>query len=457
MTQRRGMGTLASTVLLSTLLAGPAGLGAQETAFWLDLVGRNTLAEVLRDVVATPDGGVMGVGTIERDGVEWLWLTKRDADGLGERERLVDHPWLAGTAIVRAADGSFAVAANELFDDDAVVLRFGGPLGVHWSRRLAGGGDGRDELHDLAVTADGGFLAVGWTDSFDAPVWPLAWVVKLDGDGEVEWERILGEGFSGGLELRTVQPVADGGSIAVGDIDQARPWIVRLDAGGRIEWQVAAGDGGNSGGMYDVVPIDGGSGHAAVGIVPSGGGGLEAWVIALDDAGGLLWQRAFEVDGGGNFMEARLARIPAGLLVVADAAPDLAGSKLATLVLTERGELLDAKTYELDLPGFFSLGGVSGTPERGFFVGGGSWDYPVHTEAVLARVPAEGCIPDCLACLPLQVGSREPPEELETTFEPVAAVASQVTDFPVELVEIGFERRRICPLGPPPDGAVSPR
>ena len=97
----------------------------------------------------------------------------------------------------------------------------------------------------MAPSADGGYLLAGETDSSGAGNID-AWVLKLDADGGVVWQRTYGGAGNDGAY--TLQVTADGGCIVGGKVgregsDYHQPWVFKLNADGDIEWQTAYSHG----------------------------------------------------------------------------------------------------------------------------------------------------------------------------------------------------------------------
>ena len=118
-----------------------------------------------------------------------------------------------------------------------------------WQKSL--GGDDTDWLLGAHVTRDGGCVATGFTESNNGYVSGFkgktdVWVVKVDVDGNFEWQRCLGGSFSDvGWD---VKETPEGGYIVVGSSSSVDGdvtgnhgyldyWVVKLSAGGEIEWQ----------------------------------------------------------------------------------------------------------------------------------------------------------------------------------------------------------------------------
>lgn len=137
---------------------------------------------------------------------------------------------------------------------------------MEWQKCL--GGSKYDAAHSIQQTSDGGFIVAGETGSTIGDVSGNHgsgdyWVVKLDGSGNIEWQKCLGGNDYD--VAQSVQQTSDGGFIVAGytssndgnvsgnnsaysdyyDGYYSDYWIVKLDSAGNIEWQKCLG------GSYD--------------------------------------------------------------------------------------------------------------------------------------------------------------------------------------------------------------
>jgi len=122
-----------------------------------------------------------------------------------------------------------------------------------------------------------------------------AWIVKLSGNGAIEWQKALGGSYE---EIaRSIQVTADGGYIVAGsaassngDISGNRgnqdAWLVKLTSTGAIQWQKPLGGGATE--FVNSIERTADGGYVTAGQTNSGNGDVtnnhgqtDAWVIKL--------------------------------------------------------------------------------------------------------------------------------------------------------------------------------
>jgi hypothetical protein len=131
-------------------------------------------------------------------------------------------------------------------------------------------------------TTDGGYIMTGYTDSIGAGLYDLL-LVKTDSEGSTEWSRAFG---GGGRDYgNSVVPTADGGYLAAGytlsyGAGGDDVYLVRADAEGNLEWQTTYGGSASDVGYAVAKTLDGG--YAVAGHTLSFGAGLhDVWLIRL--------------------------------------------------------------------------------------------------------------------------------------------------------------------------------
>lgn len=164
----------------------------------------------------------------------------------------------------------------------------------HWAR--AYGGSESDFFESLQQTMDGGFVFAGITRSFGAG-YNDAWVVKLDGKGRVSWAKRYGGTDSSDSDIaRSIRQTEEGGYIVVGETrsfgaGSIDAWVLKLDGSGNIVWENTYG--GNRGDQADCVreTVDGG--FIVAGSTQSFGTSKEIWVFNLNSNGAIQWQKTY--------------------------------------------------------------------------------------------------------------------------------------------------------------------
>lgn len=185
---------------------------------------------------------------------------------------------------------------------------------IKWQKSF--GGTQLDECHGVAETFDKGFILVGFTESPDGHVSSLhggwdAWVIKLSTTGELEWEKTYGGtgydvGYSivqtkdSGYVFSAMTTSSDGQVTGAHGKDDC--WIVKLDKNGNIEWQKTLGGSQNDVPYFvqqtdDLGFIVSASTISSDGDVSFSRGGLDYWICKLNKNGELEWEKTY---GGSN-------------------------------------------------------------------------------------------------------------------------------------------------------------
>jgi len=158
------------------------------------------------------------------------------------------------------------------------------------------GGAESDYPESVQQTADSDYIVVGQTDSFGAGDTD-AWVLKLDPNGTVVWEKAYGT--TGGDAAQSFMETADGGYIVAGYTDPDGAWVFKLNADGTISWQKVYGDFK----FYSIQQTTDGGYIAAGSTGAFGAGSNDVWIMKLNIDGTIAWQKAY----GGTEEEASLS------------------------------------------------------------------------------------------------------------------------------------------------------
>jgi chemotaxis methyl-accepting protein methylase len=115
-----------------------------------------------------------------------------------------------------------------------------------------------DETANDVIASDNGYLLVGSTDSFGLN-YKDVYVVKIDKNGKVIWERSYGAKYDDEGFAVTKSP--DGGYVIVGKTETRRNgtdlYLFKIDAKGNLKWSKNYGDKGDDAG-YDIITAEDG-------------------------------------------------------------------------------------------------------------------------------------------------------------------------------------------------------
>ena len=259
-------------------------------------------------LIQTTDGGyaVAGATFSKGAGDADFWLIKMDHQGNMIWDRTyggsnADMAW----SLVQTNDGGYAVAgltgSKGAGDADFWLIKLDHQGNMIWDRTY--GGSDADKARSLIQTTDGGYAVAGFTFSKGAGVADL-WVIKLDYQGNMIWDRTYGESGDG-MAFSLIQTTDGGYAVAgftfskgAGDADF---WVIKLDHQGNMIWDRTYG--GSDADMAWSLTQTTDSGYAVAGLTGSKGAGVaDFWVIKLDHQGNMIWDRTY---GGSDADEAR--------------------------------------------------------------------------------------------------------------------------------------------------------
>lgn len=180
---------------------------------------------------------------------------------------------------------------------------------ILWQRCL--GGSKEDSLVSIQQTSDGGYILAGGTASSDGDVLgnnkcDNVWIVKLNTNGEIDWQKCFGGSF-GSIALY-IQQTSDGGYIIAGvtysndgDVSgnhgSIDTWILKLNSSGIISWQKCIG--GSDWDEVHSIQQTSDDGYIICGHTKSKdgdfsdhhGGVNDGWIVKLSSTGNFEWKK----------------------------------------------------------------------------------------------------------------------------------------------------------------------
>jgi hypothetical protein len=277
-------------------------LDAAGNVLWEAGVGSGVFNGFLADVVETAQGDFVaagGIGDFEED-VRYAQLAKLDDSGGAMWHRAYEDPggsWTTFRAIRPAQDGGFilagsieTIAGGDL--DDMWVLKVGGDGAVEWQKSYGTVGY-YDEAEAIEPLPGGGYLLAGNTSSLN-PGMSKAWVMRLDDEGGIVWQNSYSEGGTCSaaalIQAETGGYFIAGGALKEGEV-RGTPWVMKLDEDGGKEWE-------------RIYLFDGYGFAESVSSVSAGGAVVagrtddaDLWIVGLDGSGEIQWQKIFGAGG----------------------------------------------------------------------------------------------------------------------------------------------------------------
>jgi len=275
---------------------------------------------------------------------------------------------------------------------DALLIKADASGNVQWAKTY--GGTSGDYAYSVQQTSDGGYIVVGYTNSFGAGDYDI-FLIKADASGNVQWAKTYG-GTSGDYAY-SVQQTSDGGYIVAGrtysfgagyyDI-----FLIKTDASGNVQW--AKTYGGTSGDYAYSVQQTSDGGYIVAGTTWSFGAGYyDIFLIKTDASGNVQWAKTY---GGTDYDWAYSVRQTSdgGYIVAGYTQSFGAGDYDIFLIKTDaNGNISWAKTYGgTDYDWAYS---VRQTSDGGYIVAGYTASFGAFGDIFLIKTDANGNIGSC--------------------------------------------------------------
>jgi len=280
----------------------------------------------------TKDGGFILIGLTDSNNGQVsgnhgdfdFWVVKLNNSGVIEWQKALGGSMVdQGFGIQQTSDEGFILIGYSLSNDgdvsenqgfgDILVIKLSKTGELQWQKTYGGSQD--ETAACIKQTSDGGYIMAGGTRSDDGDVIGQhgetdAWLVKLDPNGIIQWQKTLGgsdndfiDGLYSGLQI-----TSDGGFILAGqsysndgDVSGgqglADAWVLKLSQEGNLQWQKTLG--GTEGDAFLSIQQTQDGGFITTGITGSFNGDVDGnhgeydyWVVKLNNSGEKQWQKA---------------------------------------------------------------------------------------------------------------------------------------------------------------------
>jgi len=159
---------------------------------------------------------------------------------------------IEGSKIVKTTDGNYFIYTESNWSKDADIRywKINQQGEILWEKKI--GGSATDFAKNVQQTSDGGYILTGLTLSNDGDVSGNhgifdAWLVKLNSNGEIQWQKCIGGTGYEESDLKVFQ-IKDGGYLVstdytyssngnfIGSHGESDIWIAKLNDLGVILW-----------------------------------------------------------------------------------------------------------------------------------------------------------------------------------------------------------------------------
>lgn len=270
--------------------------------------GNNRDLEYAKSIQQTSDGGFIVAGERYYSSLAslGLWVIKVAADSSTVWEKSYNIPGVSSIAtesLQQTVDGGYIITGQSQTPTEYWILKLKDDGSVQWLVKF--GRSQYDRPTSITETSDGGYLVAGMTTPVAGNI--DVWVVKLRGDGSIEWNNTYGTtGQEGGFGV-SIKEVSTGGyilatagyTLGLGNYDA---WILKLNTDGTIAWQNAYGEALSNIARSVEETSDGG--YIAAG-EKSASGSLDVWLQKIDSSGNIVWSKTYGGTGTERAYSAR--------------------------------------------------------------------------------------------------------------------------------------------------------
>ncbi len=300
----------------------------------------------------------------------------------------------------------------------------------------------RAMLQDILATPDGGAL-ISIESQYDG-----AWIVKLTSNGSVSWVRSFGQ-FPLTFPLDYIQPTLDDGFILAGNNSfngERLPWVVKLNSDGTVAWQK----------VYGLTQTNDFESHVSFGLTLTNDGGYilgvrsyrvyeswAIWILRLNSNGGVIWQKSFDI--GNSQVQDMTLTADQGLVIIG---ADLYVSTVRPWIfkINSSGSLLWKRHY-ISPPGTQSGSGVGTVAQmsNGDIIVGGGEIYQSNQGFGAMRLTAQGTVPSCSLLVDAQVTTVATGFFEQSFNAPVGTVTVAVANANISSTTPSLTSELICP------------
>ncbi|MEJ5166599.1 MAG: dockerin type I repeat-containing protein [Thermoanaerobaculia bacterium] len=203
---------------------------------WAKIYSSN-LYDVAYSIKQTQEGGYIFVGKSQSPPPVkyYTFILKFDNFGNIQWQKSFDLNNNFPNFIQRTSDNGFILLdsyySSSTNSYDVLLLKLESSGNIQWEKTY--GGTGRLEGTFIIETFDSAFILAGNSYCYDTGDYNV-WIAKLNQSGDIQWQKMYGE--MGNETVNSIQQNPDG-SFILGGAKLNMPWFFKIDGSGNVIWE----------------------------------------------------------------------------------------------------------------------------------------------------------------------------------------------------------------------------
>jgi len=336
------------------------------------------------------------------------------------------------TALRHTEDGNYILCGNTFsfsVSGNAFVAKFDSANNCLWQKMYGGCCD------SFQLTFDGGYILAGRTENF------AAWVVKLDAEGNIEWEKSYNN-VKTYTTFHSIRQTSDKGYLAVGEIDTDSPngvdaLVMKLDSSGNIVWQKRIGGKGCDL-FFSAVETARGDYLLAGATNSNSNPYRKIWLVKLASQGKVLWQKIYDSYAGDGIS---LEKTSDNCFIIGG---QKGGNNLAFKV-NSQGEIIWQKKFQVGKGEYASTSSILQEEDGSLIFGGSFSPEGTFDRSLIFKVSASGKdSPKCFFLKDTDMVKEEINEKAYKTKLVEENISSNAEDISLNIRDTAIESYVLC-------------
>lgn len=263
-----------------------------------------------------------------------FWIVKLDSNGEKIWERTSgENNNISANNVIESSNGELIICGTNKLRESSIktdirILKLNSKGDYIWERLFGGSSD--DVVNSLLETNDNNYIIAGYTYSNDGDIsgnngLSDGWVMKIDTNGKILWSKVYGG--SGTDKLNSISNTKDGGYLVAGKSNSSTVyrgkndlyWIMKLDKDGNVLWERRYGTDGNDEAIRAIETDDGnflvvGWSDGIFYYKGKNYGRKDYWILKFNEKGWIIW--ASNYGGSGTDTPFSLSEVNKGHYII---------------------------------------------------------------------------------------------------------------------------------------------